>query len=358
MNHRRRNLLRLAADIHSGLTQQAPSIVVPCWPTDAWQGCQDLLRKIERAERHEWLLAANQLRQELAYALALLRGRLTEISECMQSACDDRRPVSPHDLYEDILALEDEFEEVTWNRSAKTLSVVTDPIELEQIDLGRFEICLDWGKLPGTGAYRVIAREPHAAASDETVTHPHVQSEQLCEGDARVPLRRALMEGRLTDFFLIVANLLNTYNASSPYVAMSDWYGVACSDCDTHIDEDERSSCEQCGSSMCEQCYRTCGDCDGILCTGCISMCTGCQSDYCFSCLRSCRECSARICPDCRDNQERCKTCHDASENENQSDREDEKQQEEQPTAATDSVSRPADPAIQPDRLGQVAVPA
>ena len=91
MNHRRRNLLRLAADIHSGLTQQAPSVVVPCWPTDAWQGCQDLLRKIERAERRNWLLAADQLRQELAFALALLRGQLTEASECLQSACDDGR---------------------------------------------------------------------------------------------------------------------------------------------------------------------------------------------------------------------------------------------------------------------------
>ena len=313
---------------------------------------------MERAQLHGWLLAADRLRQELAFALALLRGQLTESSECLQSACEDRRPVSPRDLYEDILALEDEFDEVTWNRSAKTLSVITDPIELEQIHLGRFEICLDWSKLAVGSPYRVIAREPRPAASDQSVTHPHVSDEHVCEGDAQVPLRLALMEGRLTDFFLIVASLLHTYNPSSPYVAMSDWYGVACADCDTHIDEDERSSCEQCGSSMCGECNRTCGDCDGILCTGCISMCTVCQSDYCFSCLKSCRECSARICPDCRDNQERCKTCHDASKNENQSDHEDEKQQEEQPTAATDSVSRPADPALQPDRLGQVAIPA
>ena len=73
MNHRRRNLLRLAADIHSGLTQHAPSVVVPCWPTDAWQRCQDLLRKIEHAQRRDWLLATDRLRQELAFALALAR---------------------------------------------------------------------------------------------------------------------------------------------------------------------------------------------------------------------------------------------------------------------------------------------
>ena len=350
MNHRRRNLLRLAVDIHGRLTQHPQSVVTPRWPTDAWQRCQDLIQQMERAQLRGWLLAADRLRQELAFALALLRGRLTEASECLQPACEDRRPVSPHDLYEDILALEDEFEEVTWNRSARTLSVITDPIELEQIHLGRFEICLDWSKLAEAAAYRVIAREPQPAASDESVTHPHVQSEQVCEGDAGVPLRLALAEGRLADFFLIVANLLNTYNASSPYVAMPDWYGVACSDCDTHIDEDERSSCEQC--------YRTCGDCDGILCSGCISMCTGCQSDYCSSCLKSCRECNARICPDCRDKQERCETCHDASENENQSVHDDEKRQEGLPATATDSTSQPADPALQPDRLGQVAIPA
>jgi hypothetical protein len=358
MNHRRRNLLRLAVDIHGLLTQDRPSVITPCWPTDAWQRCQDLVQRMERAQLHGWLLAADRLRQELAFALALLRGRLTEASECLQSTCEDRRPASPHDLYEDILALEDEFEEVTWNRSAKTLSVITDPVELEQIDLGRFEICLDWSKLAVGSPYRVIAREPEPAASDQSVTHPHVSDEHVCEGDAQVPLRCALAEGRLTDFFLIVASLLHTYNPSSPYVALSDWHGVACSDCDTHIDEDERSSCEQCGSSMCEQCYRTCGDCDGILCTGCISMCTGCQSDYCASCLKSCRECNSLICPDCRDKQERCETCHDASENKSQSDQDDEQRQEEQPTDSTDSLSRPADPPLQPDRLGQVAVPA
>ena len=361
MNHRRRNLLRLAVDIHGRLTQHAPSVVAPRWPTDAWQRCQDLIQQMERAQLHGWLLAADRLRQELAFALALLRGRLTEASECLQPACEDRRPVSPRDLYEDIVALEDEFEEVTWNRSAKTLSVITDPIELEQIDLGRFEICLDWSKLTVGSPYRVIAREPQPAASDQSVTHPHVSDEHVCEGDAQVPLRLALMEGRLTDFFLIVASLLNTSNASSPYVALSDWHGVACSDCDTNIDEDERSSCKQCGSSMCGDCNRTCIDCDHTFCSGCIVTCVGCQEDYCSSCLGSCRQCDAQVCPYCRDKQERCETCHDASENKNQGDPDDEKQekrQEEQPTAATAALSRPADPALQPDRLGQVAVPA
>ena len=167
MNHRRRNLLRLAVDIHGRLTQHPQSVVAPCWPTDAWQRCQDLIQRMERAQLHGWLLAADRLRQELAFALALLRGRLTEASECLQSGCEDRRPVSPHDLYEDILALEDEFDEVTWNRLARTLSVITDPIELEQIHLGRFEICLDWSKLAVGSPYRVIARDPQPAASDD-----------------------------------------------------------------------------------------------------------------------------------------------------------------------------------------------
>ena len=50
MNHRRRNLLRLAVDIHGRLTQHAPSVVAPRWPTDAWQRCQDLIQQMERAQ--------------------------------------------------------------------------------------------------------------------------------------------------------------------------------------------------------------------------------------------------------------------------------------------------------------------
>ena len=45
---------------------------------------------MERAQLHGWLLAADRLRQELTFALALLRGQLTEASECLQSACEER----------------------------------------------------------------------------------------------------------------------------------------------------------------------------------------------------------------------------------------------------------------------------
>ena len=66
----------------------------------------------------------------------------------------------------------------------------------------------------------MIAEDPHPAHSDDSVTHPHVQSEGVCEGDAKLPIRNALSQLRLLDFFQIVGSLLRTYNSGSPYVAL------------------------------------------------------------------------------------------------------------------------------------------
>jgi hypothetical protein len=46
--------------------------------------------------------------------------------------------------------------------------------------------------------------------------------------DRHPPIRNALEQGRLHDFFMIVANLLRTYNWGSPFVSVSDWRGEEC----------------------------------------------------------------------------------------------------------------------------------
>ena len=47
--------------------------------------------------------------------------------------------------------------------------------------------------------------------------------ERLCEGDGRSAIRQALAQGRLLDFFMLVAGGLRTYNAESPFVALEIW---------------------------------------------------------------------------------------------------------------------------------------
>ena len=54
---------------------------------------------------------------------------------------------SASDIYRDILALDEEFEEVDIDLDEHELSVTTDRIVLEDVHLGAFQIRLDWRQL-------------------------------------------------------------------------------------------------------------------------------------------------------------------------------------------------------------------
>ncbi len=106
----------------------------------------------------------------------------------------------------------DEFDQVTINLRERTLSVTTEPIDLEGLELGPFSILLDWNRLSEHGSYRIVAEYPNPAHSNEEVTHPHVHDERLCEGGGHLAIRQSLQEGRLLDFFILVRQVLRTYN--------------------------------------------------------------------------------------------------------------------------------------------------
>ena len=63
----------------------------------------------------------------------------------------------------------------------------------------------------------MIALDPHPAALNDAVTHPHVSDERLCTGDAGAAIQAALAAGRVFDFFTLVRSVLVTYNPESPY---------------------------------------------------------------------------------------------------------------------------------------------
>ena len=174
--------------------------------------------------------------------LRWLHGELISIDRLLEPQRHELRSAWIIDIYADLVALDEEFAEVSFDRRGQTISVTTEPIELEGVYLGPFEIRLDWSDLAEghPGNYRVIAVDANPAAANESVTHPHVQDEAVCEGEGRQPIRKALEQGRLLDFFVIVANLLRTYNSDSPYVSLSDWHGVECADCGTTVSDDDR----------------------------------------------------------------------------------------------------------------------
>ena len=142
--------------------------------------------------------------------------------------------------------------------------------------------------LRNSSPYDVIAQDSSYATVDGT-THPHVSSNSLCEGTAQRPIRQALNDARLFDFFMIVHQTLQTYNSGSAYVSLSDWHGVECRECGDSIRDEDAYSCDRCERTMCCDCRQTCEYCCDCFCDDCVERCSGCDDTTCGSCLKDLR---------------------------------------------------------------------
>lgn len=339
-----RKLVRLANAIHKRLHR--PKTVYVELPATTWDRCEVLMRRMHRAQAHGWSHAAQRSQSVLRSALRTLQNDLNNFSRLLNQQYCDSNSSGLREIYRDLDAIQDEFDEVAFDLKQRTISVTTEPIELEGVYLGSFEIRLDWrdwdvGKHPH---YQVIALSENPAAGDENVTHPHVKAEAVCEGEARQPLRSAWEQGRLLDFFTIVANLLRTYNPDSPYVALSDWYGIRCGDCDTVMSSDESCACSRCETDICGECYQHC--CGSNFCIACMIHCKDCEDYRCDQCVQLCKKCLKECCTDCLDDQERCSDCHD------------EETQEPDEEPSSDEEVQANDTTIHADSLGEAAVSA
>ncbi|NLF06467.1 MAG: hypothetical protein GX594_00590 [Pirellulaceae bacterium] len=309
MNQINKPALRAAVLIHERLAGNQGRKLPTYLPEYSWQRVLRFQRQILSAHQRGWHRAAERLTADLADAVDDCCRELAGVQRDLQAPPAKRHVYSAADVYRDILALYDEFEEVDIDLDEHTISVATDSIVLERVRLGAFDICLDWRRLGTAQPYRVVALDPNPAAKSNDITHPHVQDEQLCEGEGRTAVRAALAEGRLFDFFLIVSQLLQTYGKGSAYVELSNWGGVPCTDCGGSVDEDDRYFCLHCDAALCSGCAISCGDCGEYYCSDCIQQCAACGGDYCLSCLTACTACRKRLCADCLE-AGLCRACH------------------------------------------------
>lgn len=245
--------------------------IEPCPSLPEWT-CQEVAR-VERlwrrSQRGQWG-SQQSLNRALRLRIDELRRALDDYAIGLARQSSDDQP-SLRTLYDDLIALAHEFDEVQVDLHEKRLSVITSSIVLDSVELGRFEIRLHWPRLLSGKAYRVVALEPMPAATNNSVTHPHVQDNSLCEGEGQLAIRAALKQGRLLDFFLLVRQILETYNSGSAYVPLSDWFGVTCSDCGTTAGEEESCTCRRCGSDLCDDCSRSCNSCGQSSCSAAIA---------------------------------------------------------------------------------------
>lgn len=347
VDHRRR-YLRPAAAILGALDSERSGDSSLWLPFMTWNECDEVAQLYETVRARGWNTAAKHIRRRLAGSLETL---FHEIRQAMKRCADQPSATTRSSLrsvVDDLAALETEFDEIEFDLRSKHLCVVTAPIELDELPLGRFQIRLRWGRLAESRPYVVEALDPNPAATDSSVTHPHIRDDALCEGDGKAAIRAALNEGRLFDFFLLVRQILETYNSSSAYVRIREWSGVNCVDCGSTIDPDDASYCERCESDVCSDCVFCCGDCGRTSCSECRTSCQACSSDYCRNCLNDCEACGESFCSECLTDG-LCESCRETLE-----EPEDVLEPEATQTTATDA----ADAEVCADGVGEAGLPA
>jgi hypothetical protein len=271
-------------------------------------------KKLSLALSHNWLYAAENSSDGVKRVVDEVSYNITNLKQLIDKPAVDVPNLSF--IFEELKQLQEEFDQTEFDKAGNTISVVTEPITLEDTDLGPFKIQLELKKLSElykTNPYHCIALEPYPAATNEEVTHPHVSGERLCEGDGYAAIRSALEQARLVDFFSIVKSILNTYSPDSPYVALEDWQGIACYDCGGMIDRESTYYCYSCDRDFCENCSSYCRYCEETCCLGCGGYCPNCEEFVCKNCLKTCAECGETFCKLCMEN-DVCENCKEEQE--------------------------------------------
>ena len=277
-------------------------------------------RKLSLCLARGWIAAASNLADE---AVRLFRDLHYTGQEATKSAEKPEVPVpNLREVLEELLQAEEEFEGLQYYPEDEILSVTTDAVELEGVYLGDFEVQL---LIPALGdpnhrnLYQIVALDPHPSLRNDSVTHPHVNDQRLCAGDAGAAIEMALAGGRICDFFMLVRSVLTTYNRDSAYVTLEDWEGTACCDCGSVVREDDSFYCTSCENEFCGECSSYCHRCEETTCRGCLAPCPVCEESTCNGCLTTCPECGRILCRDCRE-EEKCPCLEEEPENEEETD--------------------------------------
>ena len=311
--------------------------------------CLDITKNsliFQRAIDRYFYPSAEKIRSRISRNLNDFSHHLDQFRNTINT--DDIKLPKPGDVVAELLQIEEEFGELKFDLKARTISVITESIALEGITFGSFEIRLylnEIKKLAFESPYKIVALDPNPAGSDCDVTHPHVSHEKLCEGDGFIPIRKAIQQGRLNDFFTIIVQILQTYNPDSPYVSLDDWEGVSCYDCGYTVAGDDCYYCEDCERDYCSSCSTYCQICDTTICLGCSCECPACNKPVCRHCTEACSECDETLCKDCINEEGLCNNCQEQRE---EQDYEESKEE---------STTKP-EPEIQSDSLGETRISA
>jgi hypothetical protein len=303
----KRQATRAAIRIHEHLRSPSCQAANVALPQRGWDDVAALLGRFHLIQARGWQAARGLIVSDLEYQLRRLAAELDSLRTRLPQPSAPEKVSSAGTIAADLLALEGDFEAVVIDLKEKVLRVDTAGIVLEDIHLGAFQIVLHWERIGAGRAYDVRALEPNCPVGRGDVTHPHVEDHQLCEGAGASAIRTALAGGRLLDFFLLVRQILETYNGGSAYVSLSDWSGsedVTCADCGCFTSSEDCGCCERCDDRVCSDCQSTCGSCSRYVCCDCCGLCADCSHSFCQTCLNEVADSQRLLCDSCLEKKE------------------------------------------------------
>jgi hypothetical protein len=303
-NELKRLAVRAAIKIHERLVSPTASNQQLMLPDEIWNELRRAANRLRLVRQRGWRAACEALIRELDYLAGRLIWQMQLLRDNLPTACNSQVVSCASQIAADLVALAEEFEQFEIDLKRQSISVTTAPIRLEDVYMGPFRIVLAWDRIGSTSAYEVIAQEPHCAQQQDDVTHPHVQSQQLCEGEGAAAIKAALTSGRLFDFFVLVRQILMTYNPASAHVPLDDWDGgSSCSGCGCSIRGDDIYVCDRCGHESCSDCSFGCHACGNSVCSDCSADCAECDQRFCLRCLLPAKEIHRYVCSQCLNNQ-------------------------------------------------------
>jgi hypothetical protein len=345
----RKQAVRAAVKIHEHLLGTAQHAFWPTLPQTAWEELCRFVKYLRHANRKGWQTAARSLVPDVDYAAGRLLRELELLRSIVNVRASPSAVLSATEIAGELCALTDELESVQLDLKGRSISGITLPLELEGVYLGQFRIVLSWDRIgQARQAYDVISQDPCHPNGRDDITHPHVLDNQLCEGEGAAAIKAALTAGRFYDFFVLVRQVLGTYNPDSAHVSLDDWFGrITCTGCGTSMSEDEYSTCERCDDRYCSDCTWCCQGCSCSICSECSADCAKCDDRFCMHCLTEPDQSSQLLCSKCHTNLEQ-ESAHETNE------------EVAAPPPESGAVQSLAGPAAAPDsvRLGEASVPA
>ena len=299
--------LRTAMVLHRHYRQRIRPQLLPTPPS--LEAVQKRTAHFHWARQQQLPAAVRQCRLALEHSL---QSTILSLSHQLETLRKPETSVpSVSQLYAEIAALQDEFERVTINLRQRQISVTTERIVLEDFDLGPFEIRLDLNRLTESSPYTVTALDSDQSSSGNP--HPHVSDHSLCEGDGTQAIASTLTNGLISEFFVLVRQILRTYNEASAYRKLDEWQGIDCAACSDIVSAEDCYCCDSCHCSLCSDCEYRCETCHSSLCYDCSESCDHCDDRFCRSCTKICADCDERFCKKCL-TAGRCTSCSESDE--------------------------------------------